>query len=214
VEQIVSSHPDVAAGGEQSFLTQRYHSVMEPRHGSPHRSEAVTLANNYLDLLKSIGGTKAHVTDKMPHNFYLSGLIHAMFPSARIIHCRRNPVDTCISIYTTRFPEPLNFAHNQEEIVFFYKEYLRIMEHWRRVLPADRFLEVDYEELISDREKVTRRMIEFCGLEWNDACLHHERNPGAIRTPSWWQARQPVYTTSMGRWKNYEPWLGAFKELL
>ncbi len=91
------------------------------------------------------------MTDKMPHNFHLLGLIHTIFPNARIIHCRRHPVDTCISIYTTPFPRPLNFAHSQEEIVFFYKEYLRLMAHWRRSLPIDRFLEVDYEQLVVNR---------------------------------------------------------------
>ena len=88
------------------------------------------------------------------------------------------------------------------------------MEHWRQVLPSNRYLEVDYEDLISNRDEVTHKMIEFCGLEWEENCLHHEKNDGAIRTPSWWQARQPVYTTSVGRWKNYEPWLGDFKKLM
>jgi len=164
-------------------------------------------------MLSSVDETAQHVTDKMPHNFVHLGLVHLLFPNVKIIHCRRNPVDTCLSIYTTPFPEPLNFGHDPELIVFFYKEYQRLMEHWRKVLPSDRFMEVDYEDLITDRENTTRKLVQFCGLEWEDSFLHHEKNEGAIRTPSWWQARQPVYSSSMGRWKNYEPWLGEFKKL-
>lgn len=214
VEQIVSSHPLVAAGGELNYLMDNAGRILNPPEGAPHFAAAGEVAEGYLELLGEIGEGKPHVTDKMPHNFIVLGLVHLMFPNACIIHCRRNPVDTCISIYTTPFPEPLDFAHDQETIVFFYKEYLRMMEHWRKVLPPDRFLEVDYEDLIDDREAQTRQMIAFCGLEWDDACLHHERNQGAIQTPSWWQARQPVYRTSMNRRDNYAPWLGAFRELL
>ena len=214
IEQIISSHPDVAAGGELMLLQQRYQRVIMPPPGSSPPVEAAKLATDYLDLLASVGKGKPRVTDKMPHNFLLLGLVHIMFPNALLIHCRRHPVDTCLSIYTTPFPQPLNFAHNQEDIVFFYKEYLRVMEHWRRVLPANRFLEVDYEELVMNQEAITRKMVEFCGLEWNDSCLRHEQNEGAIRTPSWWQARQPVYRSSVNRWRNYEPWLGSIRELL
>ena len=214
IEQIVSSHPSVAAGGEQNYLLNRWGRILQPPAGSPHREAAKEVADGYLDLLQSIDPLAAHVTDKMPNNFLLLGMAHLLFPNARLIHCRRNPLDTCISIWTTYFREPVNTAHDKDTIVFFYREYLRLMEHWRTVLPSDRFLEVDYEELVMNREAVTRQLIDFCGLDWDDRCLHHESNDGVIRTPSWWQARQPVYATSIGRWKNYEPWLGEFKELL
>jgi len=214
VEQIVSSHPLVSAGGELDYLMDNAGRILNPAEGAPHREEASKVAAGYLELLGEIGQGKPHVTDKMPHNFIVLGLVHLMFPNARIVHCRRNPVDTCISIYTTPFPEALDFAHDPETIVFFYKEYLRMMEHWRKVLPPDRFLEVDYEALIDDREAQTRQMVAFCGLEWDDACLHHERNQGAIQTPSWWQARQPVYRSSINRRDNYAPWLGAFRAFL
>jgi hypothetical protein len=88
------------------------------------------------------------------------------------------------------------------------------MAHWRRVLPADRLLEIDYEALVADREAVTRQMIEFCGLDWDDACLRSDQNRRVVRTASMWQARQPVYSTSVGRWRRYEPWLGEFRELM
>ena len=213
IEQIVSSHPDVAAGGELTYLIQHYERVLAPPAGTTLPQVLMDFARGYLELLNSIGGGKLRVTDKMPNNYFLLGLVHTIFPNARIIHCRRNPADTCTSIYTTPFPRPLSYAHSPEAIVFNYKEYQRIMAHWRSVLPADRFLEVDYEKLVANPVLETRRMIEFCGLDWDDSCLHHYRNAGAIRTPSWWQARQPVYGTSKGRWRNYEPWLGAFREL-
>ncbi len=213
VEQIVSSHSSIAAGGERTYLMERAQSVMVPMKGAPHIGPARHLAKGYLEMLSSVDETAKHVTDKMPHNFVHLGLVHLLFPNVKIIHCRRNPVDTCLSIYTTPFPEPLNFGHDPELIVYFYKEYQRLMEHWRKVLPSDRFMEVDYEDLITDRENTTRKLVQFCGLEWEDSFLHHEKNEGAIRTPSWWQARQPVYSSSMGRWKNYEPWLGEFKKL-
>ena len=214
VEQIISSHPTVAAAGERDYLRKIGYRVLQPEKGAPHLEEAKKVAEGYLELLSSLDPTKQHVTDKMPINFMMLGLTHALFPNARLIHCRRNALDTAISIYTTYFHEPVNIAHDPATIVFFYKEYLRMMDHWRKVLPPDRFMEIDYEEIVADREAATRKLIAFCGLEWDDACLHHERNKGAIMTPSWWQARQPVYTTSVARWKNYEPWLGEFKKLL
>src|SRR5207249_347483 len=107
-----------------------------------------------------------------------------------------------------------DYAHEPGNIVFYYQQYVRLMEHWRSVLPADRLLEVDYEDLVADHDRVTRKIIAFCGLDWRDACLHHESNERAIKTPSVWQARQPVYKTSVNRWRRYFAWLGDFQRLL
>jgi hypothetical protein len=123
-------------------------------------------------------------------------------------------VDTCLSIYFTHFLRRMDFASDRSDLVFEYRQYERLMAHWRAVLPADRFLDVDYEALVDDREAGTRRLIEFCGLEWDDACLSPERNRRAVTTASIWQARQPVYRNSLARWRNYEPWLGELRELL
>jgi hypothetical protein len=150
----------------------------------------------------------------MPGNCMFCGLIYQALPNARIIHMRRSPVDTCLSIWATPNQGPSEGGHNKSDLVFSYKEYLRLMAHWRSVIPADRFLEVDYEELVSNREEVTRAMVAFCGLEWDEACLHPEQNHGAVSTPSLWQVRQPVYKTSIERWKKFEPWLGELKELV
>ena len=121
------------------------------------------------------------------------------FRFARIIHCRRHPVDTCLSIYFQNFARKIEFAHDRVDLLSCYRQYLRLMEHWRSVLPADRFLEIQYEELVADPEPLTRHMIAFCGLDWDEACLHSERSRRPVRTASVWQARQPVYQTSVAR---------------
>ena len=155
------------------------------------------------------------MTDKQPINFELLWLIRLAFPDARIVHCRRHPVDTCLSIYFTNFWAHQNdYACDRGDLVFYYRQYERLMDHWRRVLPPDRFTEVDYETLVADREAETRRLVAFIGLDWDDACLAPERKRRAVKTASVWQARQPVYKTSVERWRRYEPWLGELRELL
>jgi hypothetical protein len=176
-------------------------------------ANAPSLALDYLTLLRGIAPAALRVTDKNPFNFLYIGFIHLALPQARFIHCRRDPVDTCLSIYFTRFAMPQPFAYDRGDLVFYYQQYQRLMAHWRTVLPPGRLLEIDYETLIAERERETRRMIDFCGLEWDDECLTPERNQRVVRTASLWQARQPVYPGSVGRWRRYEPWLGALGEL-
>jgi hypothetical protein len=108
----------------------------------------------------------------------------------------------------------LDFAHEPSHLIAYYEEYARLMEHWRTVLPAERFLEIDYEVLVTDPETTARKMIEFCGLPWTDACLNPQSNRNPIATPSAWQARQPIYRSSVERWRRYEPWLREFACLL
>jgi hypothetical protein len=139
----------------------------------------------------------ARVTDKMPFNFLWAGLIHLAFPRATIIHCRRAAVDTALSIHQTHFHPGLAFPTGGTELVAYFHSYQRIADHWRRVLPADRFIEVEYEELTGEPEPVIRRIIAACGLAWDDACLRPESNPRAVRTPSKWQTRQKIYRTSV-----------------
>ncbi len=172
------------------------------------------LASEYLALLQKIAPHKPRVVDKMNTNYLLLGLLNLAFPNARMIHMRRNPLDTCISIWATPVANGIDLCASKQNIVIAYQQYLRVMEHWRQVLPPDRFLDVQYEELVGDRERVTRQMIDFCGLAWDDACMSPEQNTRSVRTPSVWQVRQPVYKTSMERWRKYEPWLGAFAELM
>jgi hypothetical protein len=107
-----------------------------------------------------------------------------------------------------------DFAFDRGSIVFFYEQYLKLVDHWRNVLPKDRFLEIDYEQLVAEREPTTRKMIAFCGVDWDESCLRSERNERTITTASMWQARQPVYTKSVARWRRYEPWLREFRRFL
>ena len=213
---MLSTHSQIASAGEQRFweneslpiLRNAYKGVVIPEH-------YLDAANQYRRLLRGYGFKSKRVIDKMPTNYEMAGIIHAALPNARFIHCRRNPVDTCLSIYMTEFGiGPPRFAFKKLNIVHAYRQYLRYMEHWRGILPADRFIEVDYEDLILRREEVLPKLIDFIGLEWDDSVLSHEDNKTEVITPSRWQARQPVYQTSMERWRNYEPWLGEFAELL
>src|SRR5580658_5555370 len=219
VEQIVSAHPEVGGGGELHFWNQRgaewHRSVADGNDrlfvDGEFLAEAVA---DYLGVLRAIAPTAARVTDKMPFNFLWAGLIHVAFPRAIIIHCRRAAIDTALSIHQTHFHPGLAFPTGGAELVAYFRSYQRLIDHWQRVLPADRFIEVDYEDLTRAPEPVIRRIIAACGLAWHDACLRPECNPRAVNTPSKWQARQPIYRTSIARWRRYEPWLGPLHALV
>jgi tetratricopeptide (TPR) repeat protein len=229
VEQIVSMHPEVGAGGELNFWNERgavWHRSCVAGNAAEGNETAVfdteslateflaKAAANYLDVLREIAPKAARVTDKMPFNFLWAGLIHLTFPRATIIHCRRAAVDTALSIHQTHFHPGLAFPTGGAELVAYFRSYQRITNHWRSVLPADRFVEVDYEELTRAPEPVIRRIIAASGLTWHDACLRPESNPRAVKTPSKWQTRQPIYRTSVARWRRYEPWLGPLRALV
>jgi tetratricopeptide (TPR) repeat protein len=212
VEQIVSMHPEVGAGGELNFWNQR-----GPAWSGSAADEDAFLAKaaaDYLGVLRAIAPTAARVTDKMPFNFLWAGLIHVAFPRAIIIHCRRAAVDTALSIHQTHFHPSMPFPTGGSELVAYFHSYQRLINHWRSVLPADRFIDVDYEDLTRAPEPVIRRIIAACGVAWHDACLRPESNPRAVKTPSKWQTRQPIYGTSVARWRRYEPWLGSLRALL
>ena len=210
VEQILCCHPDIAGGGEREFWLKEGRHLVDTAN---IRAKAAGMASAYLHSLQAVQLGHRRVTDKMPQNFQLLGLIHTVFPLSPIIHVRRDPVDTCLSIFTTPYQKSPDFAHDPETIVFAYQQYQRIMEHWRTVLPSSKFLEVDYEDLVQNRDVVTRKLIEFCGLEWSNACLHHDQNPRVVATPSVWQVRQPIYKSSINRAQNFLPWLPEFKSL-
>ena len=204
----------VGAAGENRFWPMNWRRALASTPNLIDTPSLRPLAKAYLRRLQQVVPNKPRVTDKMPANYEFLGTIHAALPNVRILHMRRNPVDTCFSIYTTPNRVPVEFAYDRENIVFAYQQYQRLMEHWRSVLPPARFLEVSYEELVLDRETSTRRIVEFCGLEWNEACMSPEHNDRSVVTPSLWQVRQPIYTSSIGRWKKFRPWLGAFEGLV
>jgi len=212
VEQIVSMHPEVGAGGELNFWNER--GAAWQSAGADEDAFLAKAAADYLGVLRAIAPTAARVTDKMPFNFLWAGLIHVAFPRATIIHCRRAAIDTALSIHQTHFHPSMRFPTGGAELVAYFRSYQRLIDHWRRVLPAHRFIEVDYEDLTRAPEPVIRRIIAACGLAWHDACLRPESNPRAVKTPSKWQTRQPIYRTSVERWRRYEPWLGPLRPLV
>jgi hypothetical protein len=165
-------------------------------------------------LLKEIGSKAVRVTDKNPFNFLWAGLVHLALPKATIIHCRRAAIDTALSIHQTLFHPSLAFPTGGDKLVGYFRSYQRLTDHWRGLLPPERFIEVDYEELTRDPEPVIRRLIAACGLSWHEACLRPDRNPQAVKTASRWQTRQPIYRASVGRWRRYEPYLGSLRPLL
>jgi acyl-coenzyme A synthetase/AMP-(fatty) acid ligase len=213
-EQIISSHPAVAGGGELPYWGEAGPAWDAGVARGPITAHAQRVAADYLLVLRDIGPHAARVTDKMPPNFVWTGLIHLVFPKARIIHCKRDPVDTCLSIYSTYFTARMDFSADRGDLVFFYRQYERLMRHWRDVLPPEVYFETQYEELVADHETRSRELIAFCGLDWDDACLRPERNERQVRTASLWQARQPVYKTPVARWRRYENWLGELRDLM
>lgn len=214
-EQIIASHPLVAGGGERAFweLTERKHA--EKGRLAPGAIDAIAQA-----CLDDLAGVKAgnkqaqRVTDKLPGNFLRVGMIHAAFPNARIIHVRRHPVDNCLSIYFQHFRGDHPYAYDLENLASYRREYDRLMQHWREVMPADRYFEFDYEDLVADQEGMSRRLVAFCGLEWDDACLDFHENERAIKTASIWQVRQKIYTSSVQRWRHYEAHISPLMALL
>lgn len=210
IEQILSRHSRVGAAGELVFWN------VEGRtwnRGGLNAEVAHRMIAGYQSLLRERHPAAARVTDKMPYNFQWIGLAHILFPNACFIHVRRDPVDTCLSIYRTPFDFDQGWMSSRENLVRYYRQYARLVAHWRTVLPGDRLLEVEYETLVAAQEAETRRILGFCGLDWEDPCLSPEESRSAIRTASVWQARQPVYGDAVERWRRYEPWLGALRDL-
>jgi tetratricopeptide (TPR) repeat protein len=213
IEQIISSHPQVVGAGELHFWTDRTVEFWRSPRAN-FREFQGQVAQDYIEHLHSIAPEAHRVTDKMPFNFLRAGLIHLALPCATIIHCRRHPIDTCLSIFATHFAPRPGFSAAPSDLVFYYRQYLRLMTHWRRVLPAERFVEVDYQALIDDPEPVSRKLITSCGLDWDPACLRPERNDRVVKTASRWQVRQAIQKSSVTRRHRYEPWLGEFRELI
>jgi hypothetical protein len=214
VEQVLSSHPLIAGAGELTFWHERSLPLHQTAPGGADAATARQLAGEYIALLRTFSATAPRIVDKALFNFHWIGLILQALPRARIIHCRRHPIDTCLSIYFTQFEAITGFVADRDGLVCYYQQYLRLMEHWRSVLSPDRFMEVDYEAMVTEPEQQARRLIDFCGLDWDPACLHPEANRRGVRTASVWQVRQPIYRSSLERWRRYEPWLGSLRELM
>jgi len=222
IEQILASHPDIHGGGELSMIADITKSLPEQfgKHCDyPDGFSSLTgenldrLADTYLDYLSRLSLGVARVTDKMPHNFLHLGLIDRLFPNARVIHCVRDPMDTLLSIYFHNFNANHPYANNLDSLGKYYGHYQAIMNHWKDSLRIP-ILDVQYENLVMDQEQESRRLIEFCGLPWNDVCLRYHETKRVVSTPSYDQVRKPVYRSSIGRWRAYEKYLAPLKNAL
>ncbi len=216
VEQILASHPAVYGAGELHDIGNLIN-MLPASMGSnvpyPHIIDAITsaqingFAEQHLKKLASFSAQSSRVTDKMPHNFRHLGMIDLLLPGARIIHCLRDPVDTCLSIYSLPFSASHAYAADLAQLGAYYRQYQDLMTHWKQVLRIP-MLEVRYEEIVANQEEITRKMIEFCGLPWDERCLRFHESERVVTTPSYDQVRRPIYKKSIARWKNYERHLG------
>ena len=205
IEQILSSHPLVKGAGELRYMGQITDEIEDyPRFPSSFTcSQSQELGKIYLEKIAPMLDGKEYLVDKMPGNFMNAGLIHMLLPHAKIIHSRRNAVDTCLSLYSKHFGGSHPYCYNMTDLGNYYQSYQALMAHWREVLPASHFLEVDYENVVDDIETQARRMLDYLGLSWDPICLDFYKNERTVKTASVNQVRQPIYSSSSGRWKKH-----------
>jgi tetratricopeptide (TPR) repeat protein len=214
-EQILASHPSVFGAGELTYWGGAAATYEGATVGQGINGKALrTLADTYLRLLEASSTEALHVIDKMPGNFLHLGLIHAALPNARFIHMRRNPIDTCLSIYFQDFKAMLSYANDLDDLAHYYTQYLRLMRHWQGSLPAESTLTVPYEDLVEDQAAWSRKMFEFIGLSWESRYLDFHERSRTVVTASKWQVRQKISSSSVARWRNYEKHIGPLRRLL
>jgi len=218
VEQIVSSHPKVFGAGELTELRYIEAELNEYSHYPKCILEIDSLTINkhsarYITKTRSYSETALRITDKMPSNFLRIGLIKTLFPNAYIIHCKRNPFDTCSSIYTTYFAEGNQHTYDLEELAKYYLDYEKLMVHWKEVF-GSQILDVQYEELVRNQEVISKQLIEYLGLEWDNQCITFYKNERTVKTASNLQVRKPIYSNSINRWEKYEKQLEPLRKIL
>ena len=214
IEQILAGHSQVFGAGEMRLARDTMTALGD--HGADpieglgrlDRQTAVRLASRHLDGLRALSRQALRIVDKTPDNYFFLGLLASLFPRAKLIHCRRDVRDVALSCWMTHFEE-VRWSNDQPHIASRFHQYQRMMAHWRKVLPAP-LLEVDYEETVADLEGVARKLVAWCGLAWEPACLEFQRVKRPVRTASAVPVRQPIFPTSVGRWKHYA---GALDEL-
>ena len=222
VEQILASHPEVHGAGETDAFRQAVADmaaegiVDDSPEGFAHLPAKALrrLGQTYLERVRPPGAGVRRVTDKSIEGFRLTGLTHMALPGARFIHVRRDPLDACVSCFTKLFVTTLGYTYDLGDLGRYWRRYEAQMAHWTQALPAGAILEVRYEDVVADLEGQARRMLAHCGLDWDDRVLDFHATDRAVRTASFAQVRQPIYASSVGRWRDYEPWLGPLKEAL
>ena len=214
VEQIIASHPQAMGAGELQFwglLEYKHHELL--RGIAPDLGVGAKLAQAYIDELNRHSSEAIRVIDKTPVNVDYLGFIHRVLPNARFIYMRRDPVDTCLSCYFQNFVNAASFAMDLQDLAHYYREHRRLVAHWRSVLPKDVLLEVPYEMLIAEPEVWSRRILEFIGLGWDPRVLEFHKTERTVLTASHWQVRQKIYSSSVGRWKHYQKYIGPLLKL-
>jgi len=214
VEQIIASHPYAKGVGELGFwddAARQHKDTLE--QGPLNESLKKELSAAYLRTVTVDSGGALRIVDKTTINSDHLGLIHSVFPNARIIYMRRDPIDTCLSCYFQRFSMSLNFAMDLADLAHYYREHRRLFNHWRSVLPRETLLEVPYAELIADQAGWTRKILDHLGLDWDERCLDFQSIKRSVVTASFWQVRQKIYTESVERWRNYEKFIGPLRGL-
>ena len=212
LERILSSHPDVYAAGEllhfNTAMTAELKRIGAPADPAGQLSrvfdcDPVRIGEGYVERTRPFTGHTKHFIDKRPLNFLLIGMISRALPDARIIHVRRTPLDACFAIYKFLFNDAYPWSYDLDDIARYYIAYRRMMEHWREALPG-RIIDVAYEDLVADVESESRSLLERLGLPWDPACLQFHENEAAAMTGSAAQVRKKIYSSSVGRWKDYE----------
>jgi tetratricopeptide (TPR) repeat protein len=221
VEQILASHPKIFGAGERDDFKKAVIRLSDRKRVSfPELVSTVSdedlrqLGTSYLDVIRATAPEALRITDKMLLNFHYIGLIHLALPHARIIHTRRDPIDTCLSCFSTLFTANQPFSYDLAELGRYYRAYEALMQHWRNVLPNGVMLEVQYEQVVDDLEGQARRLVAHCGLDWDDACLAFHKTQRPVWTASVTQVRQPIYKSAVGRWRVYERFLGPLTKAL
>jgi tetratricopeptide (TPR) repeat protein len=212
VEQILASHPRAFGAGERVFAKRMFEKLPSMVQAGLTPTECLThldeyslrrLAGEHLGKLNALDlGRFDRIVDKMPENYCYIGLITAMFPAATLIHCRRDPRDVAVSCWMSDF-RAVRWSNDLGHIGSRFKQYYRLMDHWRKVFPAA-IIEVDYADTVSDLEGTARRLLDACGLKWDNACLEFHKTQRAVQTASVTQVRRPIYRTSVARWRNYK----------
>jgi len=212
-EQIIASHPAAYGAGELHFWAALIAKEAGLTRGILSEPARAKVAEEYLRILEASSANASRVIDKAPVNSDFLGLIYSVFPNARVIYMQRDPIDTCLSCYFQQFLLGLDFTFDLSDLAHYYREHRRMMVHWRKVLPPGFILDVPYEELVSDQETWSRKMLDFIGLEWNPRVLEFHTNQRQVVTASAWQVRQKIYRSSVARWRNYEQFIGPLKDL-
>ena len=215
-EQILARHSRVTAGGELEALPALIQARLQPYPEALATASPATLdgiRDAYLDAVSGLHPNADIVTDKRPDNFLHIGLIKTLFPNAKIVHTRRNALDNILSVYFLHFDHSISYGLDLDDTAHWYKQHLKLMEHWKS-LYGDDIHELDYDEVVSDPRPAVEGLLEFCGLEWEEACLAKQPARSPVRTASVWQVRQPLHARSSGRWRNYERHLGRIRAAL